>query len=320
MRRKLAPMLAAAGLCAALAVAAAPARADVIERVVAVVNDDAIFLSDLRRRAVPFLPQVLQAQSETQRLTRLEELYKQLLDKLVDEELVQQAAQRMQVRVTRDDVDRAIRNVQRQSGMAEDQFWDAVRQQGLTEAQYRQDVERQLLRLKVLNKRVRGRVNITESDVRERYEQKLRQANRELRFRASHCFFEIPPDATATRVAAIRDAASDARPGLTQQTLDRCVEQHSGGSLGWLSRDDLPEPLAEALLTMEPGDVSEPVRTESGYHLVLLHERERGGANLAPFDQVKEEMFRQMIDEAMAKQEKLFLDELRREAVIDKRL
>jgi peptidyl-prolyl cis-trans isomerase SurA len=300
--------------------AAAQPRGEIIERVVAVVNDEAIFLSELRRRAVPFLSEVMKASSEEEGRRRLRELYEQILDRLVEQELFEQAAQRMQVRISSDDVNRAIQNLRRQSNLSEQQFWEAVRQQGMTEAQYRKDLRTQLLRMKVLNQRVRGRINLTEADVREKYEEKLRTANRKLRFRASHCFLPLPEDASATRVASVRTAAEEARRELTPERFDECIAEHTGGELGWLSQGDLPKILEQALMTLEPGQMSDPVRGSTGYHIFLLHERERGGADAPAFEDVKQQLMRQMLDQAMAKQEKQYLSELKREAVVDRRL
>ncbi|MFW6067137.1 MAG: SurA N-terminal domain-containing protein [Myxococcota bacterium] len=313
-------LVAAALAAAALARPASPARADIIERVVAVVNDQAILLSDLRRRAVPFLPQLGAAETEAERLGQLQQLYRQILQNLIDQELYEQAAKKAGVRVTDADVERAIANVRRQVGLEGDAFWEAVRQQGLTESQYRRDLRQQLLRLKVLNQHVRGRINITEQDVRRKYDERLREANRQLRFRASHCFLAVPDGAGATEVASVRDEAREARKGVSASTFSRCVDAHGGGDLGWLTQGDLPAELEEVLLTMQPGQISRPVRGPGGFHIFLMHERERGGSQIPPFEQVKEQIFRKMLDEAMARQEKLFLEELRQEAVIKMRL
>jgi peptidyl-prolyl cis-trans isomerase SurA len=309
-----------------LLLTAPPARAsrgggEVIERVVAVVNDQAILLSDLRQRAVPFLPQVMaSAQSETQRLAHLDRLYKELLEHLIEEQLFEQAARKHGVRVTDGDVERAIGNVQRSTGLQGNDFWEAVREQGLTQAEYKRDLRRQLLRLKLINERVRGRVNISEQDVRARYEEHLRKANRQLRFRASHCFFAVAPDATATHVAAVRQQAHEAAKGLTGDSFEQCVDAHGGGDLGWLSRGDLPAELEQVLLTLQAGELSAPARGPAGYHVFLVHERELGSANIPPYEEAKEHIFREMLDVAMSRQEKVFVEELQKQAVIRRRL
>ena len=157
--------------------------ADVVERVVATVNDEAIFLSDLRKRAVPFLPQVAEASTETERMSRLKDLYEELLNVLVDEQLLRQLASDSGIRVTDADVDTAIENLRLQNNMTEEQLQQALDGQGFTQAQYRHDLRRQLLRLKVMNERVRSRVNVTEEEVRARYEQRARGEGNELRFK-----------------------------------------------------------------------------------------------------------------------------------------
>ena len=268
-------------LAAALAIGtalpcAAGVRADVIERVVAVINDEAIFYSDLRERALPFLPQVMEMPSEAERLRRLRELYAQPLEHLIDEQLIVVAAEELSIRVTSQDVESAIRNVQAQTGLTADEFWAAVREQGYTEARYRGDLRRQVLRLKVMNTHVRGRVNITEDDVHRRYDDMVRQANRHLRFRAAHVLVPLSSGASATVTSETQGRVNAIHQGLTPDNFDAAIEANGGGDLGWLSQGDLPEELEEALMSMEQGDISAPVRGSSGYHIFLLYERERG--------------------------------------------
>lgn len=296
---------------------AAPARAEVIERVVATVNDDAVFLSELRRRAAPFLERAMQAPTEAQRMQAIEELYRQLLDRMVQEELFIQAADRMQVSVSRAEVDRAIGNVQRQSGLPDAQFWEAVRAQGFTPDQYRSDVRRQLLRLKVLNARARGRVNITEEQVRERYQMQVARARRTSRFRSAQLFFEVPSGVSATEVAEIRQRASALRDVLT--SADDFWDE-GGMDLGWLSQGDLPQALEDALMGLEEGQISGVVRGPAGFHIFLLQERDQASASVPTYEDVRMEIYQGMMEEAMTRQEQLFLEELRRQAVVDVRL
>ncbi|MCA9577038.1 MAG: SurA N-terminal domain-containing protein [Sandaracinaceae bacterium] len=316
-RARTAGLLSLLGL---LGLAAPSAQADVVERVVAVVNDQAIWLSEVRRRAAPYVPQIMAASSQAERVALREQLYTQVLDGLIDEELIRQAATRMRVRVSSEDVERAIANVRRQNNLGEAEFWEAVRGQGFSPAQYRDDLRRQLLRLKVLNQRARGRVNITEEDVRARYDEEVRRSNRTLRFRASHVFVELPAGASASDVAAVRERAEELRSQLTARNFQDAIAEFGGGELGWLRQGDLPEDLEQELLAMTPGRISSVVRGPNGYHIFLLHEREQGQADVPDYEDVREHIFRQMLDTAMARQEQLFLTELRRSALIERRI
>lgn len=301
-------------------VASVPARADIIERVIAVVNDDAIFLSDVRARAVPFLPQAMNAATETERVARLEELYRQVLDALIDERLIDQAAAKLQVHVTSEDVDRLIENNQQQNHMTAEQFWAALHEQGYTERQYRSDVRSQLVRLRVLNLRARGRVNISEDDVRARYEQATREARASAVFHASHIFFAYPENATATDVAAVQAQARQVRETLTADTFSDAMTRYGGGDLGELRQGSLPAELETVLLTLSPGQISEPVTSEHGVHIFLLTSREAGSSTVPEYAQVRQQIYRELMETQMARQQQVLLEELRREASITKRL
>ena len=302
-----------------LVLAASSARADVIERVVATVNNEAIFLSDLRKRAVPFLPQVAEAATETERMSRLKDLYDELLNYLIDEQLVRQLATSSGIRVTDADVDSAIENLRLQNNMTEEQFQEALDAQGFTKTQYRRDLKRQLTRLKVVNERVRSRVNVTEEEVRARYEERARGEGNEVRFRVSHLVVPVDEDASAIQVAAKRQEAVSLRESLTPENFNQTALEMGGGDLGWITRGDLPEDLERALLPLDAGEISDPVRGAKGFHIFFLQDRQVG-TDFPTYDEMKQELFREMLDAAMIRQEKIFLDEIRRKAVINRML
>jgi peptidyl-prolyl cis-trans isomerase SurA len=298
------------------------ARAETIERVAVVINNDIILLSELRRQALPFLESALSgATDNSEKKKRVHKLYSDLLAQLVEFQLFQQEAKTMRITVSKLEVDQAIERVRQQNNMGAEQFWEAVRNQGYNPDQYRDDVRKQLVRMKVLNQRVRTKVNVTEEEVRARYDENLRQARRTLRFRASHLFFELPPTASATEVALVRRQAETVRRALTPANFDKAMNQQGGGDLGWLSQGELPKELEHTLLTMDPGQISQPVRGPSGVHIFLLRERQRSTTNNpVPFAEVKKQLQEQMIEEAMARQQRILLEELRRKASIEMRL
>lgn len=296
------------------------ARADIIERVVATVNDDAIFLSELRRRAAPFLEQVISGANESERPQRIKRLYEQFLKELVDDQLIEQTARKMNVVVSSSDVEQAIDNVRKQNNLDTARFWEAVKSQGFTEKQYRADVRKQILRLKVTNQRVRSRINLNDQTVKDEYDDRVRKARRRQRFHPEHVFFGLPQTASATEVSATMKKAQELRSQLTEENFASVAAQRGGGDLGWLDQGDLPEELENTLLSLEPGQISAPVRGPSGVHIFLLRERQTGGVQIPPFEEAKDAIYRELLDRAMAKQQELFLADLRRNAVIDTRL
>lgn len=303
----------------AFVLAANSAGADVVERVVAAVNNEAIFLSDLRKRAVPFLPQVAEAATETERMSRLKDLYEELLTLLIDEQLIRQLATSSGIRVTDADVDNAIENIRLQNNMTEEQFKEAIDSQGFSYAQYRKDLKRQLIRLKVMNERVRSRVNVTEEEVRARYEQRARGEGNEVRFHVSHLVVPVGEGASAIQVASKRQEAESLRASLTPENFNARAAQLGGGDLGWITQGDLPQELERALQPLNPGEISRPVRGGTGFHIFFLQDRQVG-SDFPSYEEMKQELYREMLDSAMLRQEKIFLEEMRRKAVINRML
>jgi peptidyl-prolyl cis-trans isomerase SurA len=292
---------------------------EVIERVVAIVNGEPMLLSELRTRAAPFLPRLMQNPSEVQRIAMTKQLYGELLTQLIDERLLEQEARKLSISVGSGDIDRAVENVQRQSGLESAAFWEAVRGQGFTPEQYKADVRRQLLRLKVVNQKVRARINITEEDVKRKYDEQIRKARRSAQFKVANVFLPADPS-SATRTAEVKAQAEALIKKLTVENFDNAMTEHGGGDLGWVSQSDLPESLSEALLGMEPGQISGPVRGPQGIHIFLLRERKEGTEAVGSYEQVKNDIYRDMVDQSLAKQEAAYLDELRKRALITRRL
>jgi peptidyl-prolyl cis-trans isomerase SurA len=317
---RLARLVLASGMLSLATVSAA--HAELIERVVAVVNDDAIFLSDLRQKAAPFLRRAMQAPTEAQRMAAVQQIYRQLLDRMIDDRLILQTAADENVSVSTAEVSTAIGNVRQQSGLGEPEFWEAVRAQGFTPQQYRRDVREQLLRLKVINQRVRGRVNITEEDVRRRYDELAVRARREATFEAEYIRLPLPPDAGASVIhQAMRDAQEIRESIGSEEDFPGAMEEHGGGRTGRISERDLAPELSEVLLQLEEGEISAPVRSEGTSSIFIFHllDRDLASDALPRYDEVRMDIYREMMGDAMERQEALFLEELRRRAVIERR-
>jgi peptidyl-prolyl cis-trans isomerase SurA len=297
-------------------------HAELIERVVAVVNDDAIFLSDLRQKAAPFLQRAM-SMPAAQRMQAIEQIYTQLLDRMIDERLILQVAEEENVSVSTREVNEAVDNVRTQSGLNETDFWEAVRGQGFTPAQYRRDVRQQLLRLKVLNQRVRNRVNITEEDVRHRYDEMAVRARRESTFQAEYIRLPLSADASATEIHQAMREAEEIRSQIDSVSdFEAARAEYGGGETGNISERDLAPELGAVLLTLEDGEISAPVRSESANAIFIFYllERELAAEALPAYQDVRMDIYREMMQEQMGRQEELFLAELRRRADIERRL
>lgn len=316
--------LLAAIACALVApfVAVPRSEADVIERVVAVVNDDAIFLSELREKAAPYLSRAMSAPTEAQRMQAIRQIYTQVLDHLIDQKLVEQAAEEEEITVTDADVTSAIDNVRQQSGLTGQAFWQAVAEQGFgTEEEYRADIRAQLVHFRLLNERMGNRVNITEEDVQQRYDEEVARARRTAHFDAAQILFPIGDHASASEIARVRRAAEAVRDDIEDQDdFEDAMADHGGRELHNLSQGSLDAELEETLMNLEEGEVSPVVRGSRGFFVFLLRARHYASESIPSYESVRMQLYNQMRQDAMQRQETALMEELRRDASIQRLL
>ena len=303
--------------------AAASAQATVVERIVATVGERAILLSDLRRRAEPFMVQVQQSvPAGAQRNAAISQVYKAVLQKIVDEELMEKAAAVAKVTITPTEIDEALKRVAVQNKLTVEQVLAEAGRAGMPESKYREELRRQLLEAKLLNVRLQGRIRITEEDLRAAFQKIETEERAQLGVRlswivvrgANHSAAEARKliDVAATRVQH-EDFASVARD-LSEDTASRA----NGGAFNKVLPSALPPDLARNALLLAVGQVSQPFK--SGADFVIIKVLERDPSNLPDFDSAKRDLGERVYMDKMAQARRTWLDNLRRQQHVDVRL
>src|SRR5580658_4903222 len=156
---------------------AVDARATIVERVVAVIGERPVLWTELLHRAVSGRIQIrMQAHDANVVSVQEQEMYKELLDRMIDDRLEEQQADRAHFGVSQEEIDRAIVNIagqaQSQQGrpVSAAEVLSEVRRQGLTEQDFREELRRQILEGKLIELRVRPRVRVTDQDARAAYQ------------------------------------------------------------------------------------------------------------------------------------------------------
>jgi peptidyl-prolyl cis-trans isomerase SurA len=319
-----------------LAISIAPsAQGTVAERVVAVVGEHAILLSDMRQRARPFLLQIHQRiPTGAQQAAAESELLKQLLQKMVDERVEQQAAEKAHVSVTSDEIDNGIRNVANQQGITVERLMEEALKTGLSAQEYREEVRRQILEGKLLQLRVRGRVRVTEDDIKAMYSRLLKDERSRLGYRLGWIVLRVPQDSSAgaradredlaQRLAATARAGVDSRgkhiefEALARSFSDDAPTRAMGGDLGQRKPGDLAQPIEDEAMKLEVGGVSPPFRFKND--IVILKVLSRDTSQLPRIDDVRDELMQRTYAEQMDKARKQWIEEMRHGTYVDVRL
>ena len=310
-----------AGALVLLAIVLGPrtASAAIVERVVAVVGERAILLSDLRERARPLLLRVYsQVPPGAQRAAAISEVYKSLLERMVDEELQQRAANRARIVVSAQEVDQALARVAAQNGMTVEKIVNEAMRAGLTEQQYRSEIRRQVLEAKLMNLRLKGRVRITDQDLRSEYRQLVMQERQRLGFRIAWIKLKGPRADELAEHVAERARAGDDFAALAKRYSSDERSRKLGGLLAPLEPGTLPNALDRAAMGLNVGEVASPVRVGDSYVILKLVERDE--SQLPSFEEAREELGERVYLEKMNRARQHWLDNLRRRTHVEIRL
>ena len=199
-----------------------PARAETVSRIAAVVNGDIITTYELDQALNAQLAKSAKQPSPAQ----LGALRKELLSRLIEEELVQQRIRTLRLQVSDEEVENAILDVQKQNQLTREQLEQAIQSQGLTFAAYRENLRKQLLRYKLIGQEVRSKVDVSEREVRDYYRAHLEEYRLAPTVTLSAVTFPVPEKAGAAEREAIRNAAREALDRLRQgESLEPVARQ-----------------------------------------------------------------------------------------------
>jgi peptidyl-prolyl cis-trans isomerase SurA len=325
-------VLAASVLGAALFAFPAPAEGAIIERVVAVIGERPVLLSELRHRARPLVARIAsQASNPAQAAAMENEAFRELLNRMIDERLEEQQADRARLVITPEEIDAGIRQVAQQANVAPKDLLSEARRSGLTEQDYRDEIRRQVLEGKLLNLRVRNRVRVTDADARASYDTFVRETGQQQLVDLKLLILDILPGSNQqdiqARVTLGDDLAQRARKGedfceLVKQYSTQPQLKNNCGSNGPLPLQRLPAELQTVAKALKAGEVSDPIsfRDPSGQQAVLVVKMGTDAVRLPEFEQVKDQMMERAFLDALERQKREWLKELRRGVYIEVRL
>ncbi|RME39379.1 MAG: hypothetical protein D6794_03955, partial [Deltaproteobacteria bacterium] len=291
----------ALSLLLGLTLLAAPAAAEVINRIAAVVNDDIITTYQLEQEVAKRLAQ--RARGEKIDAGQMATLRRTLLEKMIEETLLQQQIKALGLKVSEAEIDEAIRDVQRQNKLTEERLQKALAAEGLTMKAYREKLRDQILRLKLVGRQVQSKVDVSDSDIREYFRAHIDEFREPPYVVLSNIVIPVPEGADSAQVEAARRLAGKVverlRAGESYTAvLDELKTQGlgSGSDMGRFQEKELSRDIARRLEGLKPGDYSDPLEKPTGFFIFRVDERVPG--SIRNFDLVKAEIRQKLIDEA----------------------
>ncbi|GIX46600.1 MAG: chaperone SurA [Candidatus Tectimicrobiota bacterium] len=291
--------------------------AEVLDGIAAIVNDEIITISEVREAmALDLEQQPNRSATETQRL------YREALQRLIDAKLQLARAKQLQLKVSDDEVAAQVQAVKEESHLSDAELERMLQSRGLTMEVYRQRIREGLLIAKAINAEVRSRLVIDEEELRQAYAERRQRYQVPGELTVSHILFLVPPTATAEEEARIRQRAAEVlaqlRRGADFATLARRYSEgpsaERGGLLGTFRQGELLPGFEEAAAALQPGEISDLVRTRVGFHIIRLEAKKAG--NYRPFEAVKDELRAELLEQKTAQRYQEWLESLRQQAYI----
>jgi peptidyl-prolyl cis-trans isomerase SurA len=304
-------ILCSAVLAVSMGVASAAATAPVIvDRVVAVVNDEVITMSDLQR--------------EMQKRKDITD-QKLVLEEMIDRKLQMDAAKRNGMAITDKELSEAVTDIMTRNKMDAKQFEAALAREGLTPEQYRTEFREQMTMSRLFNKFVRSGVSVDTTEIRTYYDKNAKLYSLPEEVKVRHLVVPVKEQASPEEVAAAREQAESLMARIrTGEDFTRLIREYSGsptaaqdGDLGFLPRGTAIPEIEAATKDLKPGQYAGPVRVGDGFHIIRVEEIR---TPVMPFEKVKDEIQKLLFEQKMENTYRTFLQTLRSDAHIENRL
>ncbi|HSD61954.1 MAG TPA: peptidylprolyl isomerase [Burkholderiales bacterium] len=276
-RAALALALALAAAGAGAQPAPAPARAPVVavDRIVAVVNEEAITRSELQAR-MAFLERQMRTQGVA--LPPRDVFEKQVLERMITERAQLQFAAETGLRVDDVQLDRTLRRIAEENKLSTQQLRETVEKDGVTFTRFREDVRNEIILARLRERDVDNKLTVSDAEIDQYLATQDAQAGKSTEYNVSHILLRVQEQASPEQIQALRRRAEEALAQLqagqpfaqVAAAFSDAPDALQGGSLGWRPAGRLPTVFVEVLGKMKPGDVSPVLRSPNGFHLLKL--------------------------------------------------
>lgn len=287
------------------------------ESIVAVVNQGVVTSSDLKNRL-----KLIEASTGLQPSAELEaKLRPQVLDMLVEELVKTQEADRMKIKVEPEEITEGFNTIAQQNGIEPDIFRKALEQRGINLSTMKDQIRAQLAWNKVIQMRIRPRVEVSDADIDSELEH-LKEGIGKTQYRVAEIFLPTTSQGKASTVANLARKLSD-QLQQTPQAFPKVAVQFSqspgaekGGMIGWVFADQMPQDIEEILPKLGKGQVSNPIKTSSGYYIVLVVDKRTLSEETLPS---REDVLQRIGTERLDRAQRRYLMDLMSASFVEKR-
>ncbi|MFO7707727.1 MAG: peptidylprolyl isomerase [Desulfobacterales bacterium] len=312
----------AAVVAAVLFFALPAAGTGVVDRIVAVVNEDVITLHDVDLALRPYLENFKAQGGAADTPQSIVRLRRDVIDNLIDAKLTEQEVKRHSISVSEEEIDQHIAQIKKAHNVGDEEIRAMLTGQGVSMEDYRRDIKGLLQRTKLVNREVRSRVVVTQDEAAAYYDQHRAKYGGSRKYHIWNLFVRMPPNATPAQREAAQDelkaALGELRAGRSFEEVARMHADRAGGvqggDLGSFRIEELTPQLREVVKPMKPGEVSALVESEFGYQVIYVQDLQDSPGR--PLSEVEAEIMDTLYRDRVDGKIKAWLSDLRRRSHI----
>ncbi len=283
-------------------------EAKIVDRIVAVVNNDIITLFDLNQATGPYLGKIKEdeypAEKEKQILFKLRG---DILNQLVDEKLTDQEIIRSSISISKNEVDNAIEHIKELNYYTDEDLRKQLLMEGSSLEKYRENLKKQMLRAKLIDFEIKSRIVITEKDISSYYESHQELYGGEEKYHLKNIIMKAPIFADKKEKLAVLKRMEMVMEKIekgesfeeTAKTYSESSLAAEGGDLGLFNINDLSPQLQDAIRGLKAGDFTPVLDTEQGYQIFFIQDivtTEGKSLEEASAD-IRDKLYRDIVDE-----------------------
>jgi peptidyl-prolyl cis-trans isomerase SurA len=316
-------MLIGMGLLVFTATATASAASEVLDRIVAVVNEDIILMSELEARMAPYAQRIRQQGFDLEKERQmLFDVRNEMLNRLIDEKLTDQEIKRNDIQVGEAEIDSTIERIKTANTFTDEDLRRYLEQDQMTMEQYREQIRDQALRARLVNYEVKSKIVITEEEIRAYYDSHPESYGGTLRYHLRNILMRVPDFASAAEKQALNEEMQQIRSrieaGESFADLARSYSQSpaaaDGGDIGEFAQKTLSPKIQAALDGLVPGQATSVLDTDQGFQLFYVEAVTRTEGK--PLDSVREEIHQKLFADVVDKKFLSWLEDLRSQSHI----
>ena len=294
--------------------------AEVVDRVVAVVNDDIITLSELNQLAKPYADKIktlgYPIEKERKMLFKVRD---DILNQLIDQKLTDQEIKRLKISVSENEIDAAVERMKEITYYTDEELRQELAGQGSNMEEYRKNIKEQILRAKLVNREIKSKIVITKQDVKSYYETHSDKYCGEKKYRLQNIIMKVSSFADKAKKFSIQKrmeaVLAKLKAGQPFEEMAKSYSESSGTcNLGLFAINELSPQLQEAIKGLGVGEFTSVLDTDYGYQIFYISEVvDSPGKSLEEVTaEIEEKLFREIVD----KKFRSWLDDLHKKAHI----